>query len=72
MDNSFGWIMRLIGKLEVMPLNKFKRYEDSFLCRLIPGCRLWQNFLAGIFNSLDETSRDKAFESHFPNGASLQ
>jgi len=72
MDQSFGWFMRFAGKLEVMPLNKFKRKEDDFFCRIIPGCRLWQNLIASIFNSMDETSRDKAFESHFPNGASLQ
>lgn len=42
LDNSFGWFMRRIGKHEVLRLNTFKKYQDNFLCRLVPGCRLWQ------------------------------
>ena len=39
---------------------------------MIPGCKITAELIGSMSQSMDETERDKAFESHFPNGASLQ
>ena len=71
LDSYLGWMMRLFGKHEILPLDKRKKFNDNFLCSMIPGCKITAELIGSMSQSMDETERDKAFESHFPNGASL-
>ena len=71
LDNVAGYFVRLFGKHELFPRGA-SIPKDSYWCQLIPGCKVSMAFLDSIFYSFEAADREKAYLSHFPNGASLQ
>lgn len=70
LDNVAGYFVRLFGKHELFPRGE-KIKKDGYLCKLIPGCQMSVAFMDSIFYSFENADREKAYLSHFPNGASL-